>query len=710
MAACGREVYIIQRAHELVEQGATVEDAHNTALKEINEALGMGPHQPTNEHVATVHDKLSEYLSQKEGRAAYIADRTAELAKDAVAGKEAKKTALREIDEATKATQANLDLGETSERSPPLRPVKVKFARRISSEKPVDPTSPNPLVNGSADVVVEETPRSTETPSATEVPKESVEAPRAESPVPPIAEPSLDFRRIRPEETSADYRKRAAEGLPEPIKMTLGETQRDEVQLGWEKKMLVDPIGEELRRFKESQNVAALENFKKMNPIDEYHADSSTTGRAVVQHLENLLEKHKDSVRAAYKTAKAAPEAYNIVDPNKKIEINIDGDPTTTSLAQYLNEQTRGLRGSEISDIARQALIKMGMAVERKVPGGIGYLDLKQNTVGGMEALRKQISRTANAMEPTQIRQEIILENLIDAHTKPVSGPLFRQARALRSEQSNIFDSHRIIADLVHAKTGRLGTADARVPLPEVFNKTILHESPQNIRILKNLLLTSGEEGAQAWKEIQAATIQYMFDESTNSNALDKNNRPIVSSSALSRVVGKLDHQGKLDIIFGERTANHIRDLNDVLKWITTVPPGTLINSSGTAWAVSAALGEMALMGGLGGLPVPALSALRFIVGHIKNKSIERKILRAINNDATPEPNIPDDYHSFIAPHSLAPMSVSSIASMQAQPSVSTPSAVAQTQTSTQQSVEMNHPVRAVTQRSGLESLMNTPR
>jgi hypothetical protein len=90
-----------------------------------------------------------------------------------------------------------------------------------------------------------------------------------------------------------------------------------------------------------------------------------------------------------------------------------------------------------------------------------------------------------------------------------------------------------------------------------------------------------------------------------------------------------------LDIILGKKNAEIVRDLNEVAKYVTTVPPGTLVNNSGTAGVLLAAMGEAATTGALTGLPLPAISILRAVNQQMKNNKTKARILQALNKAET---------------------------------------------------------------------------
>lgn len=77
-----------------------------------------------------------------------------------------------------------------------------------------------------------------------------------------------------------------------------------------------------------------------------------------------------------------------------------------------------------------------------------------------------------------------------------------------------------------------------------------------------------------------------------------------------------------------------IRDIDDIILDITTNPPGTLVNASGTAGMLKQAMGaagEMVITGNAVGIPLPVITALRKYRQYTTDKEIRKKIDRSIN-------------------------------------------------------------------------------
>ena len=418
-----------------------------------------------------------------------------------------------------------------------------------------------------------------------------------------------------------------AEGLRVPVTLTKGAAERDAGQLAFEKEQIKGEFGAPLRNRAEENNLQVLQNFDAA--IDATGAEAafagpSATGGSVVNALSSGYQAAKNKTNVAYTAAKKSPEALAAVDTNTVVTIGRGDQEITNSLIGYINGKITGLPSSVVPDTARKLLIKLDLADADEA----GNLIAKPATVGKLEEFRKELSGTAKFDDAVGLREETILKKLIDAQTEPVSGPLYKQARALRTEQARKFENRAIVARLIK---NRKGMQDPQVAVDQVFQRSVLGGSPEEITFLKRVLLTSGKDGQQAFKELQAATVQYIRDQATGGVGTDSSGRALVSPAKLNQIVNQLDKNGRLDIIFGKQEAQRMRDLNEVVKYVTTVPPGTLINSSGTAGTLMAAMAEAGLTGAATGLPLPVMAGIRQIAKMRKEGRTKAKINEALN-------------------------------------------------------------------------------
>lgn len=443
--------------------------------------------------------------------------------------------------------------------------------------------------------------------------------------------------------TSGEAQRRAtAASLPVPVELTKGAATRDAAQLAFEKEMMKSAeFGAPFRDRAEKNNFQLFQNIDAM--IDatgtKGTGDPIQSSRGLISALSEGLEKSKNKVRVLYKVAKDSDEAKAIVDLAKPITLAGDDDALkNTTIARWLDSKIVGLESSGFTDTARKQALKLGILTEsgeptksvKKIHGHeipVGSLKPKQGvTVLEMENFRKEISGKANLSNPGQIRDETILKQLIDASTKAVEGDNFRKARAARAQIGRLYENRGIIANLIEMKRGM---DDPRIAIDKVFNRVILNSSPDELKFLKRVTSVSSKQGKEVWNDMRAATFRYMQEESFKGPP-DSVGRNTLHTSRLNTIVNSLDRKGALDVIFTPKQAQLIRDLNTIAKDVSTVPPGTLINNSGTAMTLMTALAEAGTTGAMTGLPVPVISLLKQASRHVKDTKTRKRIQDAL--------------------------------------------------------------------------------
>lgn len=400
-----------------------------------------------------------------------------------------------------------------------------------------------------------------------------------------------------------------AESLPVPVQLTKGAATRDAQQLAFEKEQIKSDLGGPLRQRAEENNLQALQNFDALAEMtDAQLMDLSSTGGAVVKSLTEGLTAAKNKTRAAYKAAEKAGELENNV--------------TLSSVVDYINENIPEGDLAPILKAAQQKAIAIGAAV----PDADGRLVAQPITLRQAESLRQTFQRAG--FEGADQFHGGSLKRAFDVETEGLGGDLYKKARQTRLDQARKFENRAIVARLIK---NRKGMEDPQVAADQVFRKSILNSSPEEITFLKRVLLTSGKDGQQAFKELQGATVRHLRDEATKGMGMDSQDRPLISPAKLHQSVQALDANGRLDVILGKKNAQTVRDLDDVVRYVTTVPPGTLVNSSGTAGTLMAAIAEAGATGALTGLPLPVASGLRQIIKMRQEGRTKARINDALN-------------------------------------------------------------------------------
>ncbi|MFO0519032.1 MAG: hypothetical protein ACK515_01240, partial [bacterium] len=420
------------------------------------------------------------------------------------------------------------------------------------------------------------------------------------------------------------------------VRPTLGQAMRDEEQLAFEQAALIKPEGGPLRDRARENNVALLQSAERI--IDETGArfvEKADVGDKLTATLLKGADNERTKVRALFAEARKSPEAQARVDPNAIVTIGQGDLELTSSPLAFLNEQVTGVPSSAVTDSARRIAVKMGIAREDQNGNLVGV----PSTVAQMEDFRKELVGLADRTDARALRQETILKKLIDAQTAPVSGPLFRQARAAHANMARKYENRAVIASLI---SQRGGSEDMRVSADKAFDTAVLNAPRGEVRFLRQVLSTLGEDGKAALAEIQGATVRHILNAATQRAGGDANDQPILSADKLNRAVRGLDANGRLEIILGKQRAQQLRDLNEVTQYIKTLPPGTQVNTSGTTESLLRAITQMTSESGaqfmLSGVPIPVLSIAQQIrkarTATRNRQELESRINEALNGIA----------------------------------------------------------------------------
>lgn len=404
-----------------------------------------------------------------------------------------------------------------------------------------------------------------------------------------------------------------ADELPVPIELTKGQRERTFEQQQFEREAAKNPeAGAPIRERFASQNEAIYKNFDAfIDMTGAETADLRSVGTAVDQAIRSRAARDKTKIRTLYKEAEKAGELEQ--------PVTLDG------VVKHINENWPDVATAPLLKTAKDWAIKLGIASE----GADGTLTAAPVTLKRAETFRQAINRNTDR-EATNIRQASILKGAVDEATDGLGGKAYQQARAARAKYANDYENIGLIKDLIGTKrTDR----DRAVALENVFDRSIKNGSLDDVRQLRRILQTEGDEGKQAWKELQGATVRHLQESAFGNSARDIRGNPVVSPAGLDRAVKALERGGKLDFIFGRRGAEQIRLINDVAKDVATSPPGA-VNTSNTASALMTALDTLGSYGTTG-LPIPIAHALKASMKSIKDRKIKARVRQALQRAET---------------------------------------------------------------------------
>lgn len=407
----------------------------------------------------------------------------------------------------------------------------------------------------------------------------------------------------------ATLRQMKAEELPVPIKLTEGQKTRQFEQQRFERETAKLPeVGEPLRERFAVQNKQLQQNLDAFIDMTGAEApDLRAIGVSVDKALRARAARDKTKIRALYKEAEKAGE--------------LEAPVALPELATFLTENAPEAAVANVLTFAKNKATQLGLLAEDTS----GNLVAQPAPLKKIELFRRSINNATN-MEPTNIKFAGDLKGLVDTATEGLGGNLYKQARAARSRYAHDYENTSVVKQLLNAKRG---SEDRAVALEHVLNRSIIEPSTSldTVRQVRRLLQTEGENGKQAWRELQGGTLQFIKDKALQNVAPDQFGNRIVSPAQLDRVITQLDKTGKLDFVFGKKGAEQLRTINDVAKDVLTSPPGT-VNTSNTA-SVLAGLMDVAISG-TSGVPAPIMTSARLLTKGIKDARLKSKVRQAL--------------------------------------------------------------------------------
>jgi hypothetical protein len=411
----------------------------------------------------------------------------------------------------------------------------------------------------------------------------------------------------------ADVRAARMADLPVPLKPTKGMLTRDPAQIQFERETAKNPeLGTALRNRTVELNQGILQNFDAFAEMTGAQGTGlRATGKVVTDALINKVARAKTEIRGAYNAAAesvegATPATYK---------------PLADFLEKHAAEADTG--NAPVLNAVRRSLEKLD-------PEGTGAIPLRE-----YNEIRELVGRVSKEGSPNAAYRAP-LQQLVDEAVEANGGPAYRQARRMYENYMNEFKNAGAVDRLLRTKPG---TKDRAVAFEDVVDRSLLGEAAtaDDARAVRRALTAFPkgapdelvQQGQQAWKELQGETINQIKEQITRSATMDSAGNRVVSADALDKIVRRLDADGRLEILLGKRGAEKMRDLNDGVREIKTIPPEAAVNSSNTAAVVLAAMDTM--LSGATGMPLPVGTAVRYVKQSRARKQTLKRVDDALN-------------------------------------------------------------------------------
>ena len=289
------------------------------------------------------------------------------------------------------------------------------------------------------------------------------------------------------------------------------------------------------------------------------------------------------------------------------------------NLAKHLNDSVSAEGSVKLLGAVKKEGVRLGALVENDD----GTVSAAPLTLNDTEALRIFINTTTDSTHGPTLRHSSLLKNAIDSTTENAGGKLFKEARAARKRYADDYENVALVNDLMNTKRG---TNDRKIAMENSVNK-ISNASLETIRHLRKVLNDEGDDGQQAWREIQGGVIRKIRDTALRRSVTNERSDRIVSASALDKVISDLANSGKLEAILGKQQSDKMLLLRDVALDILTAPPGQ-VNHSNTA-TILAMMFDLAMTGATG-VPAPIASITKWVSGEVKSRRLKARIEKAL--------------------------------------------------------------------------------
>ncbi|MDB5975139.1 MAG: hypothetical protein JWR07_1899 [Nevskia sp.] len=360
------------------------------------------------------------------------------------------------------------------------------------------------------------------------------------------------------EAITPDMVKRAAEmkALPVPITATKGQLARDPVQLRAEQQLSQTSDGAPLRQRYVEQNQGLLDNLDNLGSKGSPKATTSEeVGRQVAEKaLGAKAAEGKAKVRKLYDQANKSAESAETVSPYPLLDYVRD-HPNAAAVSWITDRLKKNQIVTGVDDLGQPQLSR----------------DIKLREVSELRKVAERIGQSGSEGSGWVPEVKAVLDQMIEGK----GGEAFKAARGAYKDYKGEFANQEAVSKLLETKGGKYST-DRKVALEDVFDKSIVKGSIQDVRNLRESLLTAEskgtrKQGRKALRELAGETVNYIRQEATK-GVVDESGAANVSAPALKRALDKIGDE-KLDLLLGETTATQLRAVVKAAEDLKTSPP-----------------------------------------------------------------------------------------------------------------------------------------
>jgi len=397
------------------------------------------------------------------------------------------------------------------------------------------------------------------------------------------------------------------------------------------------------------------ESILNMSPVEgeAIRAHNATINKAITDNLKSVATNQKPAVTNTYDVGKSVQtslskaedasltkvgQLYNTADATAGGQL-VDPAPIIARLMRHQDDIL-------VDNDARPALAmisrlkRLGLATVDN-DGNIlptGNMMTAEQAMALYKAANQSYVQGANSSRHLADFKRGILESLENTATAGGTsiGSDFKAATAAFKEHVKKYDNPKMVSALLRVTKG---TDDPVIASEQVLDKIVMKGSIDDINNIKATLMSSDKsvrkEALQAWRNMRAATANFLLEKAYIGNSVNVAQDRVVSGNNILNAVKSLGGGGtaknealgwtKIETIMGKKTANELKNIVQVSLDATRKVNGAA-TTSGTAERLAAILGHVPLA-------KPAAIVVKAAMSGVKtqaNKMAEQEMIKTV--------------------------------------------------------------------------------
>lgn len=435
-----------------------------------------------------------------------------------------------------------------------------------------------------------------------------------------------DSKRLDSLDSKAVERQARLDALNVPA--TRGQITRDLPQLTREENITKSDAGQPIR------DVNAAQDTRLHELVDKLRADTGsqvTTRQGLGKSVQDEALRAKESASKSnynglYNKARATePDATVPAAPMYEL---LKSNPEIQHLGWLKLWLDKAKLTSDVAEVPPSAIVDS--AGKPMVEGTPATKITREVSLKELDDLRRKASGISKGGgDNSYYAGEVVKAIDQTFEAVPEASKAWTEARNAFKEHKKQFEDQRAVEKL----TGNRSRTDRNVALEDTFDQVVLKGSAEDIAKVRESLVSGGTDatrakGIQAWKDIQAATLDYLKEKAAGKREIVGEKNQLQFNSTFRDAFNELEKDGKIDLVFTPEQAKMLRQINKIVGDVRTKPAGRIAGSD-TAPRIMAMLERVSSIPVAGKTIVGAVKAAQMLHGLGKDAALAKKATRS---------------------------------------------------------------------------------